>query len=155
MSSGRSEETRELGKFLINPEHNRTDCSSLSTIILRQRVAVMDAWQNGKRQEVNATVVIHSHTTVLYLGMLLSRTDETMEQLGLETGALWVEMEAAGLMIDFPCIIILGVCDYADTHMHKQFQEYAALAAASYARAAKLCTYGPCVASGFGGRCVS
>ena len=33
-----------------------------------------------------------------------------------EFGALCVEMEAAGLMNDFPCIVIRGVCDYADSH---------------------------------------
>jgi nucleoside phosphorylase len=43
-------------------------------------------------------------------------------------------MEAAGLMQDFPYIVIRGVCDYADSHKNKQWQGYAALAAASYAK---------------------
>lgn len=56
------------------------------------------------------------------------------ENLRLKTGALCFEMEAAGLMMDFPCIVIRGICDYADTHKNKQWQGYAALAAASYAK---------------------
>jgi nucleoside phosphorylase len=43
-------------------------------------------------------------------------------------------MEAASLMMDFPCIIIRGICDYADSHKNKQWQGYAALAAAAYAK---------------------
>ncbi|KAM0256388.1 hypothetical protein ACHAQJ_005039 [Trichoderma viride] len=48
---------------------------------------------------------------------------------------LCVEMEAAGLMNDFPCIVIRGICDYADSHKNKVWQEYAAATAAAYAKA--------------------
>jgi nucleoside phosphorylase len=47
---------------------------------------------------------------------------------------LCVEMEAAGLMNDFPCIVIRGICDYADSGKEKTWQEYAAAVAAAYAK---------------------
>ena len=47
---------------------------------------------------------------------------------------LCVEMEAAGLMNNFPCIIIRGICDYADSHKNKYWQEYAATVAAGFAK---------------------
>lgn len=47
---------------------------------------------------------------------------------------LCVEMEAAGLMNDFPCVIIRGICDYADSQKSKDWQEYAAAVAAAYAK---------------------
>jgi nucleoside phosphorylase len=47
---------------------------------------------------------------------------------------LCVEMEAAGLMNDFPCIVIRGICDYADSGKEKAWQEYAAAVAAGYAK---------------------
>jgi nucleoside phosphorylase len=47
---------------------------------------------------------------------------------------LCVEMEAAGLMNDFPCIVIRGICDYADSERGKSWQEYAATMAAAYAK---------------------
>jgi nucleoside phosphorylase len=40
-------------------------------------------------------------------------------------------MEAAGLMIHFPCLVIRGICDYSDSHKNK---EYAAIAAAAYTK---------------------
>ncbi|KAK6514396.1 hypothetical protein TWF506_008791 [Arthrobotrys conoides] len=47
---------------------------------------------------------------------------------------LCIEMEAAGLMDDFPCIVIRGICDYADSSKNDEWQEYAAATAAAYAK---------------------
>jgi nucleoside phosphorylase len=49
-------------------------------------------------------------------------------------GVLCFEMEAAGLMNTFPCLVIRGVCDYADSHKNKRWQAYAAGTAAAYAK---------------------
>jgi nucleoside phosphorylase len=48
--------------------------------------------------------------------------------------ALCVEMEAAGLMNTFPCLIIRGICDYADAHKNDAWHKYAATAAAAYTK---------------------
>jgi len=37
-------------------------------------------------------------------------------------------------MNDFPCIVIRGICDYADSHKNKDWQEYAAAVAAAFAK---------------------
>ena len=49
-------------------------------------------------------------------------------------GVLCFEMEAAGLMNSFPCLVIRGICDYADSHKNKKWQPYAAATAAAYAK---------------------
>jgi nucleoside phosphorylase len=49
-------------------------------------------------------------------------------------GVLCFEMEAAGLMNSFPCLVVRGICDYADSHKNKRWQPYAAGAAAAYAK---------------------
>ncbi|KAF7588768.1 hypothetical protein BBP40_005234 [Aspergillus hancockii] len=41
-------------------------------------------------------------------------------------------MEAAGLMNQLPCLVIRGICDYADSRKNKKWQGYAALTAAVY-----------------------
>jgi hypothetical protein len=38
------------------------------------------------------------------------------------------------LMDDFPCLVIRGICDYADSHKNKIWQPYAAAAAGAYAK---------------------
>ncbi|KAH0522455.1 hypothetical protein TsFJ059_006295 [Trichoderma semiorbis] len=51
-----------------------------------------------------------------------------------EGNVLCVEMEAAGLMNNFPCIVIRGICDYADSQKNKDWQQYAAAVAAAFAK---------------------
>ncbi|KAL7973265.1 nucleoside phosphorylase domain-containing protein [Trichoderma sp. SZMC 28014] len=47
---------------------------------------------------------------------------------------LCIETELAGLMNDFSCIVVRGISDYADSHKTIAWQEYAAAAAAVYAK---------------------
>ncbi|KAK5109897.1 hypothetical protein LTR85_002034 [Meristemomyces frigidus] len=58
----------------------------------------------------------------------------TRDRIAREEGVLCFEMEAAGLMDTFPCVVIRGVCDYAGSHKNKRWQPYAAAAAACYAK---------------------
>lgn len=44
---------------------------------------------------------------------------------------LCFEMEAAGLMTEFSCIVIRGISDYADSHKNDNWQHYAAATAAA------------------------
>jgi nucleoside phosphorylase len=64
----------------------------------------------------------------------LMKDASTRDRLGEELGILCFEMEAAGLMNHFPCLVIRGTCDYSDSHKNKQWQDYAAGTAAAYAR---------------------
>ncbi|KAL4781960.1 nucleoside phosphorylase domain-containing protein [Aspergillus varians] len=56
------------------------------------------------------------------------------DSLSHRHGILCFEMEAAGLMDVLPCLIIRGICDYSDSHKNKEWQGYAAINAAAYAR---------------------
>jgi nucleoside phosphorylase len=56
------------------------------------------------------------------------------DKLAVENGVLCFEMEAAGLMNHFPCLVVRGTCDYSDTHKNKEWQGYAAMAASAYAK---------------------
>lgn len=58
----------------------------------------------------------------------------TRDQLREELEIICVEMEAAGLMDQFPCLVIRGICDYADSHKNNRWQSYAAATAAAYAK---------------------
>ncbi|KAL5341979.1 hypothetical protein BJX70DRAFT_11584 [Aspergillus crustosus] len=57
------------------------------------------------------------------------------DAIGKETGAIAFEMEGAGVWNTLPCVIIKGVCDYADSHKNKRWQDYAAATAAACAKA--------------------
>jgi nucleoside phosphorylase len=56
------------------------------------------------------------------------------DTLAAEKNVLCFEMEAAGLVNHFPCLVVRGICDYSDTHKNKEWQGYAAMAAAAYTK---------------------
>ncbi|TVY67342.1 Vegetative incompatibility protein HET-E-1 [Fusarium oxysporum f. sp. cubense] len=58
----------------------------------------------------------------------------TRDALATKKGVLCFEMEAAGLMNHFPCLVIRGICDYSDSHKNKEWQGFAAMMAAAYAK---------------------
>ncbi|KAF2819663.1 purine and uridine phosphorylase [Ophiobolus disseminans] len=57
--------------------------------------------------------------------------DKLSAELG---GVLCLEMEAAGLMNSFLCLVVRGICDYADSHKNNQWQPYAAATATACAK---------------------
>ncbi|KAI9932607.1 hypothetical protein ASPWEDRAFT_33492 [Aspergillus wentii DTO 134E9] len=56
------------------------------------------------------------------------------DKLAAQKDIICFEMEAAGLINHFPCLVIRGICDYADSHKNKNWQGYAAMVAAAYAK---------------------
>ncbi|KAL5336039.1 purine and uridine phosphorylase [Aspergillus crustosus] len=72
------------------------------------------------------------------------------DKLSRELGVLCFEMEAAGLMEDFPCLVIKGIADYADSHKNKRWQRYAATTAATYAKELLYCVHTDSLGTGDG-----
>jgi nucleoside phosphorylase len=87
-------------------------------------------WWRSDRDETEP--VIH-YGTIASANQVM-RDGVTRDQWGREAGARCFEMEAAGLMNNFPCLIIRGICDYADSHKNKRWQGYAAATASAYAK---------------------
>ena len=56
------------------------------------------------------------------------------DELAMKHNILCFEMEAAGMMNSIPCLVIRGICDYADSHKNNFWQRYAAATAAAYAK---------------------
>ncbi|KAF2623342.1 hypothetical protein BU25DRAFT_177537 [Macroventuria anomochaeta] len=85
--------------------------------------------REARRQEV----VVHYGT--IASGNQAMKTAAERDRLSAELGGvLCFEMEAAGLMNSFPCLVIRGICDYADSHENKKWQMYAAGTAAAYTK---------------------
>ncbi|KAJ5333568.1 uncharacterized protein N7506_007351 [Penicillium brevicompactum] len=74
------------------------------------------------------------HYGVIASGNQVMKDACSRDKLAKDLGVLCFEMEAAGLMNHFPCLVIRGICDYADSHKNNQWQGYAAMAAAAYSK---------------------
>jgi nucleoside phosphorylase len=73
---------------------------------------------------------------VIHYGLIASgnqviKHGRSRDSLAQPLDILCFEMEAAGLMDNFPCLVIRGICDYSDSHKNKQWQDYAAATAAT------------------------
>lgn len=90
------------------------------------------------RGEVKRPARLSTHPKIHY-GLIASgnkvvRDAEMRNHLANQYNVLCFGMEAAGVMLALPCLVIRGICDYADSHKNKVWQEYAAGAAAAYAK---------------------
>jgi hypothetical protein len=89
--------------------------------------------QKARRPPERKEVVVHCGT--IALGNQVMRDGRMRDRVSRELGGiLCFEMEATGLMNSFPCLVIRGVCDYADSHKNKKWQPYAAGTAAACAK---------------------
>jgi nucleoside phosphorylase len=93
----------------------------------------VDRQETRQLRESEEEVVVHYGTIASGNQVMRSaaQRDKVSAELG---GVLCFEMEAAGLMNSFPCLVIRGICDYADSHKNKRWQPYAAATAAAWAK---------------------
>ncbi|GLA79846.1 hypothetical protein AtubIFM56815_000650 [Aspergillus tubingensis] len=114
---------RELDR-LYKPNHPHTeglDCSSCGTEHLEKRLD----------RETDDPAV---HYGLIASANAVMRSAVYRDHLRDTWGVCCFEMEAAGLMNYFPCLIIRGVADYSDDHKNDHWQRYAAAMAAAYAK---------------------
>jgi nucleoside phosphorylase len=93
----------------------------------------VDRQEPRQPRESEEEVVVHYGT--IASGNQVMRSAAERDKVSAELGGvLCFEMEAAGLMNSFPCLVIRGICDYADSHKNKRWQPYAAATAAACAK---------------------
>lgn len=111
---------------VVHPVDNKAECAKAcgdgpSKLILR----------NARTQKEDNPAI---HYGTVASANQLMKDAVLRDKFAKENDILCFEMEAAGLMNHFPCLIIRGICDYSDTHKNKNWQGYAAMAAAAYAK---------------------
>ncbi|WYZ42121.1 hypothetical protein EsH8_V_001016 [Colletotrichum jinshuiense] len=68
-------------------------------------------------------------------GNMVMKSGKHRDRVAAEHNVIAFEMEGAGAWDEVPCIVVKGVCDYADSHKNKNWQDFAAATAASVAKA--------------------
>lgn len=74
------------------------------------------------------------HYGLIASGNQVIKDSRIRDHLARESNILCFEMEAAGLLDTFPCLVIRGISDYADDNKNDAWQGYAAATAAAYAK---------------------
>ncbi|KAL4883937.1 hypothetical protein BJY04DRAFT_183537 [Aspergillus karnatakaensis] len=116
-----------------------TDCTSVGCIrplITRMRLS------NG----TNPQPCIHLGP--IASGDVVMKSASHRDKLAREENIVGFEMEGAGICESLASLVIKGVCDYADSHKNKEWQDYAAASGAACAKAFLECltsiTYHKC-----------
>ncbi|KAL0937181.1 phosphorylase superfamily protein [Colletotrichum truncatum] len=103
--------------------------------VLRQRL------ESSRKRKLGTDMLTASiqesqiHIGRIGSGDTVMKSGEHRDRVAAEHGVIAFEMEGAGVWDEIPCIIVKGVCDYADSHKHKNWQDFAAAAAASTTKA--------------------
>ena len=117
------------------------DVLGCNKLVSRKRLEdFKDDSASGSAQALIESAGVPGPELLIYFGKVAS--GETVMKSGhhrddivsrLDVSAF--EMEGAGVSHNFPTVIIKGVCDYADSHKHDQWQKYAAARAAACMKA--------------------
>ena len=93
-----------------------------------------DGLEERPPRETSREVTVHYGIIASANSVMKNATERDQYAKDPELNVLCFEMEAGGLMNNFPCLVIRGICDYSDSHKNDEWHKYAALTAAAYAR---------------------
>lgn len=99
---------------VIHPQGSSGSCADIcggdpSNLVQRR--------QRDEKREDNPAI----HYGTIASANQLIKSATIRDTLAKDEGVLCFEMEAAGLMNHFPCLVIRGICDYSDTHKNKDW----------------------------------
>ncbi|RYP76626.1 hypothetical protein DL769_003586 [Monosporascus sp. CRB-8-3] len=98
------------------------ECGCNGRLVPRRRLA-----QDSPRPAV--------HFNLIASGDTVMKSGVQRDAIARQDGVVGFEMEGAGVWDIFPCVVIKGACNYADSHKSKTWQRYAAAASAACMKA--------------------
>ncbi|KAJ5936190.1 purine and uridine phosphorylase [Penicillium verhagenii] len=127
--SPRRETQRQTGMGLVNSANTFSNFLGMGSYA----PGTGSAASSGSKR---ASGDVRIHYGLVASGLSVPKDAATRDRLNdrFQGKILCFETEAAGLMNDFPCIVVKGICSYADSGKDRGWQEYAALVAAAYTK---------------------
>jgi nucleoside phosphorylase len=114
----------------------RSSCGDLgcddTKVIPRDQVEMKWLLEQDKSDEAQDPAV---HVGSMASGDTVMKSGAHRDRVAKAEGVIAFEMEGAGVWEEVPCIVVKAVCDYADCHKNKKWQNFAAATAASAAKA--------------------
>jgi nucleoside phosphorylase len=101
-------------------------------IVARDRLEMMRQLEQDNSYRAQEPVI---HIGAVASGDTVMKSGTHRDKIAEQEGVIAFEMEGAGVWEEVPCIVVKGVCDYADCHKNKKWQNFAAATAASTSKA--------------------
>ncbi len=114
----------------------RITCSDLGCD--RRGLLLRERQRKTKKRTTTGNLKIFSpsiHIGLMGSGDTVMKSGIHRDKIAKNYGIIAFEMEGAGVWDCYPSLVIKGVCDYADSYKNKEWQTYAADAAAACAKA--------------------
>ncbi|KAL0937441.1 kinesin light chain [Colletotrichum truncatum] len=118
----------------VNASCEELQCDA-SRQIGRKRLGLQRKRKFDEEVNINNVEELQIHVGRFGSGDTVVKSGEHRDEIAREHGIIAFEMEGAGIWDEMPCIIVKSVCDYADSHKNKRWQNFAAAVAASAAKA--------------------
>lgn len=120
----------------ICDEALKSSCDDLGCderyLVVRERLETKRQLDQTKDEEELEPVI---HVGSVASGDTVMKSGENRDRIAKKENVIAFEMEGAGVWEEVPCIVVKGVCDYADCHKSKKWQNFAAATAASTSKA--------------------
>lgn len=118
---------------------NGTVCDEVFDLSCHQLKCRKDKLVQRKRLQTALTQG-HTPSPTFHLGLIASgdtvmKSGQDRDLIAMQDNVIAFEMEGVGVWDSLPCLVIKGVCDYADSHKNKLWQPYAAATGAACMRA--------------------
>ncbi|KAK6338230.1 hypothetical protein TWF730_002303 [Orbilia blumenaviensis] len=113
---------------------DKTACADLGCnddmLVQRQRLEMKQKF--GTEDEKQSPEIFVGN---IASGDTVMRSSEHRDAISIQGNVIAFEMEGAGAIDECPSLVVKGVCDYADSHKNKDWQQFAAATAATVAKA--------------------
>ncbi|KAK5099533.1 hypothetical protein LTR70_002434 [Exophiala xenobiotica] len=115
-------------------------CDSTLSLSAKRRRIQMAMGSAPDGSALTATAIHEAQKPFIHFGRMacgnqVMKSGQHRDWVAAEERVVGFEMESAGTWDYVPTIVIKSVCDYADSHKNKQWQEYAAATAAACTKA--------------------
>lgn len=112
---------------VVHPLNSETDCA---IVCGDDPTDLIERPERDKDKDDDPAI----HYGLIASANRLMRDASVRDEITANKPVFCFETDAAGLMNNFPCVVIRGICDYSDSHANTKWQGYAAMTAAAYAK---------------------
>ncbi|KAJ5159631.1 uncharacterized protein N7482_006635 [Penicillium canariense] len=118
---------------------NSTVCDEVFDLSCHELKCPKDKLVQRKRLQT-ALAQGHAPPSTIHLGLIASgdtvmKSGQDRDLIAMQENVIAFEMEGVGVWDSLPCLVVKGVCDYADSHKNKIWQPYAAATGAACMKA--------------------
>ncbi|KOC12195.1 hypothetical protein AFLA70_766g000261 [Aspergillus flavus AF70] len=101
-------------------------------LLPRERLGMKQRLEQERKEEAQDPAI---HIGRVASGDMVMKSGENRGMLTQNDRVIAFEMESAGIWDEIRSVVVKGVCDYADSHKNKKWQDFAALTSASTVKA--------------------